>query len=183
MEIHHIKGKMDSKKIIDALHKGVVTVVFKKLDTGEIRIGKETEDSASYSIGDGEYDTIDGIIRKEEVTYTPKETIIGKDGKPVEVKDTYDEATMKPDEDGGEGDFETVLESIDEILELLSKDGKTYSKEELLKQLQLKTISCKDVTFRIFGFSLTTINIMISLFLVIMSIKVYKNYEKLKKKS
>ena len=57
------------------------------------------------------------------------------------------------------------------------------SKDELLKQLQLKTISCKDVTFRIFGFSLTTINIMISLFLVIMSIKVFKNYEKLKKKS
>ncbi len=57
------------------------------------------------------------------------------------------------------------------------------SKDELLKQLQLKTISCKDVTFRIFGFSLTTINIMISLFLVTMSIKVFKNYEKLKKKS
>ena len=37
MEIHHTKEKMDSKKIIDALHKGVVTVVFKKLDTGEIR--------------------------------------------------------------------------------------------------------------------------------------------------
>ena len=55
------------------------------------------------------------------------------------------------------------------------------SKEELLKQLQLKTISCKDVTFRIFGFSLTTINIIISLFLVIISIKVFKNYEKLKK--
>ena len=57
------------------------------------------------------------------------------------------------------------------------------SKEEILKQLQIKTVNCKDVTFRIFGFSLTTINILISLFLVIMSIKVYKNYEKLKKKS
>ena len=32
------------------------------------------------------------------------------------------------------------------------------SKEELLKQLQIKTVSCKDVTFRIFGFSLTTFN-------------------------
>ena len=32
-----IREKMDSKKIIDALQKGVVTVVFKKLDTGEIR--------------------------------------------------------------------------------------------------------------------------------------------------
>ena len=31
------KKKMDSKKIIDALQKGVVTIVFKKIDTGEIR--------------------------------------------------------------------------------------------------------------------------------------------------
>jgi hypothetical protein len=107
--------------------------LYEKLDTGEIRIGKETEGGGSYYIGDGEFENIDGIIKKEEVTYTPKETIIGKDGKPVEVKDTYDEATLKPDRDGNEGDFEAGLESIDEILELLSKDGKTYSKEELLK--------------------------------------------------
>jgi len=54
------------------------------------------------------------------------------------------------------------------------------SKEELLKQLQLKTVSCKDVTFRIFGFSLTTFNIAISLILVILLIKIFKNYEKFK---
>ena len=54
------------------------------------------------------------------------------------------------------------------------------SKEELLKQLQLKTISCKDVTFRIFGFSLTTINIIISLFLTILLTKIFVNYEKFK---
>tara|TARA_Y100000389_G_C17382380_1_gene475083 strand:- start:122 stop:616 length:495 start_codon:yes stop_codon:yes gene_type:complete len=65
----------------------------------------------------------------------------------------------------------------------LQNTSNIISKDELLKQLQLKTISCKDVTFRIFGFSLTTINIMISLFLVTMSIKVFKNYEKLKKKN
>ena len=55
------------------------------------------------------------------------------------------------------------------------------SKEELLKQLQLKTISCKDVTFRIFGFSLTTFNIIISLTLFITLIKIFKNYEQFKK--
>ena len=55
------------------------------------------------------------------------------------------------------------------------------SKEELLKQLQLKTVSCKDVTFRIFGFSLTTFNIVISLILTILLIKIFKNYEKFKK--
>ena len=55
------------------------------------------------------------------------------------------------------------------------------NKEELLKQLQVKTVSCKDVTFRIFGFSLTTFNIVISLILVFLLIKIFKNYEKLKK--
>ena len=54
------------------------------------------------------------------------------------------------------------------------------SKEELLKELQVKTVSCKDVTFRIFGFSLTTFNIIVSLFLLILLIKIFKNYEKFK---
>ena len=55
------------------------------------------------------------------------------------------------------------------------------SKEELLKQLQLKTVSCKDVTFRIFGFSLTTFNMFISLILIILLLKIFVNYEKFKK--
>ena len=55
------------------------------------------------------------------------------------------------------------------------------SKEELLKQLQEKTVSCKDVTFRIFGFSLTTFNMIISLTLVYLLLKIFKNYEKFKK--
>ena len=54
------------------------------------------------------------------------------------------------------------------------------SKEELLKQLQMKTISCKDVTFRIFGFSLTTINIIISLLILFLLTKIFINYEKTK---
>ena len=55
------------------------------------------------------------------------------------------------------------------------------SKEELLKQLKVKNVSCKDVTFRIFGFSLTSLNIIISLILVIFLLKIFKNYEKFKK--
>ena len=55
------------------------------------------------------------------------------------------------------------------------------SKEELLKQLQIKTISCKDVTFRLFGFSLTTFNMVISLTFFTLFLKIFKNYEKLKK--
>jgi len=57
------------------------------------------------------------------------------------------------------------------------------SKEEILKQLQTKTVNCKDVTFRIFGFSLTTFNMFISLILVFLLVKIFKNYEKFKKKS
>ena len=58
--------------------------------------------------------------------------------------------------------------------------GEIISKEELLKQLSEKTISCKDVTFRIFGFSLTAINMILSLFLLIMSTKIFIDYEKFK---
>ena len=55
------------------------------------------------------------------------------------------------------------------------------SKEEILKQLQEITVSCKDVTFRIFGFSLTTFNIIISLIIVFLLLKIFKDYEKFKK--
>ena len=55
------------------------------------------------------------------------------------------------------------------------------SKEELLKQLKVKNVSCKDVTFRIFGFSLTSLNIIISLILVFFLSKIFKNYDKFKK--
>ena len=55
------------------------------------------------------------------------------------------------------------------------------SKEELLEQLKVKTISCKDVTFRIFGFSLTSFNMIISLILAILLTKIFKNYENFKK--
>ncbi len=55
------------------------------------------------------------------------------------------------------------------------------SKEELLKQLQINVVSCKDVTFRIFGFSLTSINIVFSLFLIILLSKLFINYDKFKK--
>ena len=52
------------------------------------------------------------------------------------------------------------------------------SKEELLKQLNEKTVSCKDVTFRIFGLSLTSINIILSLLFIIILLKIFKKYEK-----
>ena len=51
------------------------------------------------------------------------------------------------------------------------------TKEDLIKQLSEKTISCKDVTFRIFGLSLTSYNIIICLLLTIVLTKVYFEYE------
>ena len=60
----------------------------------------------------------------------------------------------------------------------LKNTNDILSKEELLKQLQVKTVSCKDVTFRVFGFSLTTINIIISLIFLTLLTKIFKNYEK-----
>ena len=52
------------------------------------------------------------------------------------------------------------------------------TKESLLKELNKKIVSCKDVTFRIFGLSLTSINIVISIIFIITLIKIYFTYEK-----
>ena len=54
----------------------------------------------------------------------------------------------------------------------------SINKEDLLRQLSKKTISCRDVTFRIFGLSLTSINIVISLFFTITLLKIFIKYEK-----
>ena len=60
----------------------------------------------------------------------------------------------------------------------LNNNITNLSKDELLKQLQKETISCKDVSFRIFGLSLATINTIISLILSVITIKLFLNYEK-----
>ena len=53
------------------------------------------------------------------------------------------------------------------------------SKEQLLEQLKNSSIvSCKDVTFRVLGFSLATINTIISIILSAIMFKVIKNYGK-----
>ena len=51
-------------------------------------------------------------------------------------------------------------------------------KEDILKQLQEKSVSCKDVTFKIFGLSLTSYNILISLLITISAGKIYFDYDK-----
>ena len=65
------------------------------------------------------------------------------------------------------------------VCDLKNGSGVT-SKEEILKQLQEQKVSCKDVTFKIFGLSLTTYNIVISILITINTLKIYLNYVKSK---
>ena len=56
-------------------------------------------------------------------------------------------------------------------------DKENLNKDQLLKQLEnTSIISCKNVTFRVLGFSLATINTIISLILSGIMIKVIKNH-------
>lgn len=64
----------------------------------------------------------------------------------------------------------------------LNNQNNNLTKEDLLKELKEKTISCKDVTFKFLGLSLATINTIISMLLSIILIKKILNYEKNKQK-
>ena len=68
-----------------------------------------------------------------------------------------------------------IKESI--VCDLTSQDN-NLTAEEILNELKEKTISCKDVTFKILGLSLATINTLISLTLSIILTKIFYNYEK-----
>ena len=71
-----------------------------------------------------------------------------------------------------EGFFqESLICAVDKGYIILDKD-------EILKQLQQKIISCKDVTFKIFGLSLTSYNIIINLLLCAYSTNIYFKNEK-----
>ena len=59
----------------------------------------------------------------------------------------------------------------------IKNSSDVLTKGKLLEQLQVKTVSCKDVTFKIFGFSLTTFNMVLSLIIIILLTKIFKNYE------
>ena len=85
------------------------------ISTGAITIDKRTEGGGMFRVGDEmEYES--GIIREERMEYTPPETIIGKDNKPVKVPAQYEEITVKPDFEGKMKDVDFGLDSYDEIL-------------------------------------------------------------------
>ena len=60
----------------------------------------------------------------------------------------------------------------------LKNSSNLLSKEDILKQLQEKNVSCKDVTFKIFGLSLTSYNVIISLLATYITAKIYLGYDK-----
>ena len=60
----------------------------------------------------------------------------------------------------------------------LENENNNLSKEALLNQLKKMPISCKNVTFKIFGLSLATFNILINLILGVITTKLFLTYEK-----
>ena len=60
----------------------------------------------------------------------------------------------------------------------LENNNKATSAQDLLKQLEKKTVSCKDVTFKILGLSLATFNTIISIIISAIMLKIVINYDK-----
>ena len=60
----------------------------------------------------------------------------------------------------------------------LNNSSNNLSKDALLNQLKEMPVSCKNVTFKIFGLSLATFNIFISLILGVITTKLFLTYEK-----
>ena len=60
----------------------------------------------------------------------------------------------------------------------LGNSNKVTSAQDLLKQLEKKTVSCKDVSFKILGLSLATFNTIISIIISAIMLKIVINYDK-----
>ncbi len=62
---------------------------------------------------------------------------------------------------------------IEESAVCASNNLDLLTKEDILKSLKEIRVSCKDVAFKIFGLSLTTYNIFISVLMFLLSTKIY----------
>tara|TARA_B100001057_G_scaffold342455_1_gene343364 strand:- start:2955 stop:3440 length:486 start_codon:yes stop_codon:yes gene_type:complete len=62
---------------------------------------------------------------------------------------------------------------VEESAVCAAKNLNLTTKEEILKSLVEPRVSCKDVAFKIIGFSLTTYNIIISILMFLLSTKIY----------
>mgnify|MGYP000698719576 CR=1 FL=1 len=60
----------------------------------------------------------------------------------------------------------------------LNNKSNILSKQDLLNQLKEIPVSCKNVTFRVFGLSLATFNIFINLILCVITAKLFLSHEK-----
>ena len=60
----------------------------------------------------------------------------------------------------------------------LGGSSKVISTQDLLKQLEKETVSCKDVTFKVLGLSLATFNTVISIIISAIMFRIVINYEK-----
>ena len=60
----------------------------------------------------------------------------------------------------------------------LGNNNEALSSQDLLKELKKNTVSCKDVTFTLLGFSLATFNTIISLVISAIMLKIFINYDK-----
>ena len=60
----------------------------------------------------------------------------------------------------------------------LGSNSESLSSKDLLKELEKNTVSCKDVTFALFGFSLATFNTIISLIISAIMLRIFINYDK-----
>jgi len=60
----------------------------------------------------------------------------------------------------------------------LGNNSESLSSQDLLKRLEKNTVSCKDVAFALFGFSLATFNTIISLIISAIVLRIFINYDK-----
>tara|TARA_B110000438_G_C15496913_1_gene513928 strand:- start:22 stop:507 length:486 start_codon:yes stop_codon:yes gene_type:complete len=60
----------------------------------------------------------------------------------------------------------------------LGNNNTSLSAQDLLKQLEKQTVSCKNVTFKVLGLSLATFNTIISLIISVIMIKIVIEYGK-----
>tara|TARA_X000001036_G_scaffold433230_1_gene470507 strand:+ start:2624 stop:3109 length:486 start_codon:yes stop_codon:yes gene_type:complete len=60
----------------------------------------------------------------------------------------------------------------------LGHNSEALSSQDLLKELKKNTVSCKDVTFTLLGFSLATFNTIISLIISVIMLRIFINYDK-----
>jgi len=72
-----------------------------------------------------------------------------------------------------------IQHMLDDLNMVVFRQGTTIENlNNQIKELKEKTISCKDVTFKILGLSLATINTLISLLFSVITLKIFFNYEK-----